>query len=186
MNWDASVSVLSNTKFQVSFRAFTLPSRHLNRVFKCLLHKDEKFYRQNILAKEHWIVTKIKTPSVECMWRVQHLPACFDCVISSSPQLCWYKQGVCSQKVKLLVQRHTASNRQSWVLKQRSLKTGAFPLAFLFPAFLVRFSHIPAGWPPSTLGQHAVSWVLLAVALRAGPAAPISWGPSKQGIHLIS
>ena len=38
-------------KFQTWVSILTLMSCHLNRVFKPLLHKDERFYKQTILVK---------------------------------------------------------------------------------------------------------------------------------------
>ena len=50
-NWKASVCVLYNMKFQTWVSILTLLSHHLNRVFKPLLHKDKRFYKQTSLVK---------------------------------------------------------------------------------------------------------------------------------------
>ena len=141
MNWKASVCVLCNMEFQTPASNLTLPSHPLNWVFKVLLHKDENFYRQNILTKRALGCNKNKNSSSTASAALNIFSWLCYFLLSTALLL---QTRIWNQKLKLLVQDHTASHWQNSPLKAGSLKTGAFCLALPFPTFSAQFRHIPA------------------------------------------
>lgn len=110
MNWKASVCVLCNMKFQTAVSIVTLPSHHLNWVFEVLLHKDEKFYRQNILAERALGCNKNKNSFGMASTALNIFRWLCYFLLSTALLL---QTRIWNQKLKLLVQDHTASHWQN-------------------------------------------------------------------------